>query len=151
MYITRRDRPLDPVTLAILNALHLIAARHKASYCIIGATARDILMTHVFGIDQGRATRDVDFAIALKDWRQFDLIKNAFIDSGDFQPVTGTAHRLHYKPGEFGSGYPLDLIPFGAIEQDKNEIAWPCIWIEQWPPTPLSRLALSDNSNTGLI
>ncbi|MES2535000.1 MAG: nucleotidyl transferase AbiEii/AbiGii toxin family protein [Pseudomonadota bacterium] len=125
MYTTRRDKPLDRITLAVLKALHLIAAKHKASYFIIGATARDILMTHVFGIGAGRATRDVDFAIALKDWHRFEIIKKEFIDCGDFQTAADEAHRLYYRPNEFGTAYPLDLIPFGGIEQPGNTIAWP--------------------------
>jgi predicted nucleotidyltransferase len=69
MYTTRSDRPLDPVTRVILATLHAVAMQHDASYFIIGATARDILLTHVFGIEPERATRDVDFAIALAEWR----------------------------------------------------------------------------------
>lgn len=52
-------------------------------------------MTHVFGIDAGRATRDVDFAIALEDWPRFETIKRAFIDSGEFQSLTTEIHRLY--------------------------------------------------------
>lgn len=37
MYTTRSDKPLDPITLVVVKALHLIAAKHKASYFIIGA------------------------------------------------------------------------------------------------------------------
>lgn len=56
MYTVQKARPLDPTTLIILHTLHDIAKTHRASYFVIGATARDILMTHVFGIDAGRAT-----------------------------------------------------------------------------------------------
>lgn len=125
MYTTRSDKPLDPITLAILEALRSIAAKHNASYFIIGATARDILIKHVFGINPGRATRDVDFAIALAEWSEFEVIKKEFVDSGDFQGAQGSSHRLYYQQHEFGIAYPLDLIPFGAIESKGNTIAWP--------------------------
>jgi predicted nucleotidyltransferase len=125
MYTVQANRPLNPITLTVLGALHHIAAKHGASYFLIGATARDVLMTHVFGVDAGRATRDVDFAIALEDWSQFETIKQSFIDSGDFQSSTGEAHRLFYQPDTYGSAYPLDLIPFGNIASSKNTIAWP--------------------------
>ncbi len=125
MYTTRSEKPLDPVTLAILGTLHTIAAKHDASYFIIGATARDILMNHVFGINPGRATRDVDFAIALADWNEFEVIKKEFVDSGHFQTAEGETHRLYYQKDKFGFAYPLDLIPFGAIESNGNTIAWP--------------------------
>jgi predicted nucleotidyltransferase len=125
MYTTRSDKPLRPVTLIVLKALHLIAERHNADYFLIGATARDILMTHVFGVRAGRATRDVDFAIALENWDRFEIIKNAFVDTGDFAAVDGEAHRLYYRQNEFGIAYPLDLVPFGGVESVGNKIAWP--------------------------
>lgn len=82
-------------------------------------------MTHVFGIDAGRATRDIDFAIALKDWQQFETIKKEFVDSGVFLPAADQAHRLYYRQQEFGTAYPLDLIPFGEIQDAGHQIAWP--------------------------
>lgn len=125
MYTILSDKPLDPVTLVVLTILHQIAKKQKASYFIIGATARDILMTHIFGIHAGRATRDVDFAIALENWNQFDIVKQAFVDSGDFQQAGGGAHRLYYRHREFGTAYPMDLLPFGGIEGASHNIAWP--------------------------
>ena len=125
MYTVQASRPLNPITLVILEALHQIAAASSASYFLIGASARDIVMTHVFDIDAGRATRDVDFAISLEDWTQFQIIKQKFIDSGDFQSTPDAAHRLFYQPETFGWAYPLDLIPFGKIASAKNTIAWP--------------------------
>jgi predicted nucleotidyltransferase len=125
MYTVRNDRPLNAITLVVLSTLHEIAARNNASYFVIGATARDILMTHVFGIDPGRATRDVDLAVALEDWSQFATIKKAFIDSGNFQQTTNEPHRLFYQPERHKEAYPLDLIPFGKVAGSKNTIAWP--------------------------
>jgi predicted nucleotidyltransferase len=124
MYTTRKDKPLDPISHAILVRLHAIAGQNNMAYLVIGATARDIVMTHVFGIDAGRATRDVDLAIALENWQQFEAVKQDFIASGDFH--TGAqAHRLYYRRDVHGAAYPVDLIPFGAIERARNEIAWP--------------------------
>lgn len=124
MYTTRKDKPLDAVTMAVLARLQSIAQRNAMAYFVIGATARDIVMTHVFGIDAGRATRDVDLAIALENWQQFAAVKQDFIDSGDFQAGT-QAHRLYFQQDRHGIAYPVDLIPFGAIERAGNEIAWP--------------------------
>lgn len=125
MYKTDARRPLDPVTLVILRTLREIAATYGARHFVIGATARDILMTHVFGIDVQRATRDVDFAIALENWEQFEAIKNALIALGDFTPSQDQAHRLYYRQDKYEHAYPLDLIPFGAIERQGKVIAWP--------------------------
>ena len=118
MYKTDAGRPLNPVTLVILRTLQEVAGTYGARHFIIGATARDILMTHVFGIDVQRATRDVDFAIALENWEQFEAIKNALVALGDFTPTPDQAHRLYYCEDKYGHAYPLDLVPFGAISSN---------------------------------
>ena len=82
-------------------------------------------MAHVFGIDAGRATRYVDFAIALGDWAQFETIKAALIATGDFSSPTAEPHRLYYRITEHGRAYPIALIPFGKIADTRNTIAWP--------------------------
>lgn len=125
MYTIRPDRPLNPATRRILETLRSIAGAHQASYFVIGATARDLLMTHVFGIDSGRETRDVDFAIALADWSQFERIKHDFVQTGDFVTAAAEAHRLYYAQDQHQFAYPIDLIPFGKIESEGNRIAWP--------------------------
>lgn len=61
------DRPLDPVIIDILRAVAVEAQAEQIGYMLIGATARDVLLTHVFGLDTRRATYDGDFAIAITD------------------------------------------------------------------------------------
>lgn len=125
MYAIRADRPLNPDILAILGALSTVAAKLGFSYFLVGATARDVLMTHVFGLEVQRATRDVDFAVALEDWSSFDTLKNELLRTGDFAVAEGREHLLRYKPYAFQNAYPLDLIPFGGIEHRSHEISWP--------------------------
>jgi predicted nucleotidyltransferase len=119
------DRPLAPETLAILQAVQQATALDEVEPFVIGATARDILMQHVFGIAAGRATRDVDFAIAVRDWEQFENIKARLIVTGRFHLAAGISHRLYFEPAQYGEAYPLDLVPFGAVEHKPHEIAWP--------------------------
>jgi predicted nucleotidyltransferase len=82
-------------------------------------------MSHVFGIESRRATHDVDFAVALADWDSFNFLRNALLDSGDFAPAENRAHLMYYRPGEHGKAFPLDLIPFGGLEEEAHQIAWP--------------------------
>lgn len=63
----RADRPVDPVTIDILRAVAEEARAEGIDYMLVGATARDVLLTHVFGIASRRATYDVDFAVTVKD------------------------------------------------------------------------------------
>ena len=82
-------------------------------------------MTHVFGLDARRATNDVDFAIALESWERFNALKAALVASDEFTPSADKIHLLLYKPAEYGNAFPLDLIPFGGVEQEAHRIAWP--------------------------
>lgn len=113
--------PLDGATLAILRRLRSILEAEGRTYFLVGATARDVLLKHVFGIDTGRATRDVDFAIALESWEAFERIRQALIADGHFSQLPGTAIQRFYDDKH----YPVDLIPFGAIEGATGDIAWP--------------------------
>ena len=61
-------RPLDPIALKILQAVKRATQESGIATMIVDATARDILLTHVFGLPVQRATADIDFAIAVKDW-----------------------------------------------------------------------------------
>lgn len=125
MYTIRHGKPVNPVLLEILSAVQQVTGELGCDYLLVGATARDMLMTHVFGLDTRRATYDVDFAIALDHWERFNVLKAALVATGSFAPAANKVHLLHYKPAEYGKAFPLDLIPFGGVEQEAHRISWP--------------------------
>jgi len=126
MHKVRPDRPLDSVHLDALRHLNTIFRAQGTDYFIIGATARDILLNHVFGIPPTRVTVDIDFAIALANWDEFRRIRKTLLDSGHFgEPRAGSIHSLVFEQDNAGFGYPIDLIPFGQIEDPPRNIAWP--------------------------
>ena len=85
----RADRPVDPITIEILREVAAAAEAEGIAHMLVGATARDVLLTHVFGLELRRATYDVDFAVAVKDWAQFEalraglLARKTFKDGGE--------------------------------------------------------------------
>lgn len=121
----RADRPVDHVTIDILRAVAEEALAEQVDYMLVGATARDILLTHVFGLSARRATYDVDFAIAVKDWAQFDALRARLIARGTFDSGGQAQQRLYYKGARGDLHYHLDLVPFGRISQGTDELAWP--------------------------
>ena len=125
MYTIRPDKPVNPVLLEILSTIQTVTGELDCDYLLVGATARDMLMTHVFGLDTRRATHDVDFAIALDHWERFHALKAALVATGSFVPAAEKVHLLHYRPTEHGNAFPLDLIPFGGVEQEAHRISWP--------------------------
>lgn len=125
MLFVKPDRPVDPLTLAVMREVDTLVKEIKLSYFVCGAVARDILLQHVHGIETGTATADVDFGVAVENWQQFDNIKARLTETGRFEPSKKMAQRLYYKSGTNSEGYPLDIIPFGRVENPPNSIAWP--------------------------
>lgn len=119
------DRPLDSATVAMLRVADAAMIELGMSYFIAGATARDIVLTHVFGIPTIRATLDVDLAVAVESWEQFESLKARLVGLKAFEVDKKTAHRLHYISRDGRAGSPLDIIPFRGVEEDDNTIRWP--------------------------
>jgi len=125
MFSVRPENPVEPLTLNVLEVVASVAAELKLPWFVAGAMARDILLSSVFGLDAGRATRDVDLAVAVASWQQFTELKQQLQSTRLFQEAKGVAHRLYYRPQPSDHGYPLDVIPFGGIHGEEQLIAWP--------------------------
>jgi predicted nucleotidyltransferase len=118
-YTVPEDRPVPESTLHVLAVVDRVATEQECPYVVVGATARDLLLFHVFGIPTIRATGDVDFAIAVESWDKFHRMRNALLATGEFVPAK-VEHRLYFKE----SNIPIDLIPFGGVAEG-DMISWP--------------------------
>lgn len=108
---------LSSETETLLLAINTVCTELHIEFFVAGATAREVMLTHVHGRRSGRQTRDIDIAVFINHWQQFDLLKNAMIERGA-KPLKRNQHRLIWD------GMKLDIIPFGPIA-DENKIAWP--------------------------
>jgi predicted nucleotidyltransferase len=92
---------------------------------LVGATARDLLLYHVYGHSITRATYDLDFAIHLDSWEQFANVKQLLLDAPGFTDKGRIRQRLYYQP--IGASFEtiIDIIPFGKLEAVDRTIAWP--------------------------
>ena len=117
----RHDR-IDPLVLEAIRKIDEAARKHETAYFLAGATAREIMLRHVFGRPPGRRTLDVDLGIAVRDWDHFTRLKTGLIDHARFEPHARMVQRLIYpsRPSVI-----VDLIPFGGIEGADRTIAWP--------------------------
>ena len=96
-----------------------IAKQNNLPFFIIGATARDIIFEHAYGIKAPRATKDVDLAVQVATWQDFERLKDQLIATGELISDDKMIQRLRYH-GEI----PVDIVPFGDIEANGN-ILWP--------------------------
>lgn len=113
---------IEPVQGAALRAVDAAARAGGADWFVAGATARDWLLQGLYGIETLRATKDVDFGIAVRDWDAFQRIREAISAGGEFAPDPRAAHRLNHR--QVG-GFHIDLVPFGPLASAEGEIAWP--------------------------
>jgi hypothetical protein len=118
-------RPIDGVTFAIIRDIQGAAAALGHRAMLVGATARIILLEHVFGLPAGRATRDVDFAFAMETWEQFEALRQRLIGQHGYEADAHVIHKLWYRPNTAALAIPVDLMPFGALGADREEIRWP--------------------------
>jgi predicted nucleotidyltransferase len=94
-------------------------AMPAAQCLLVGAMARDLWLYYAHGIATGRATTDVDVAVAVASWADFDSLRETLIASGSFRS-TGVVHRLQHA-----SERRVDLIPFGQVAGADGILAWP--------------------------
>ena len=79
-----RHDQIDPLILEAVRKINAVAAKHETSYFLAGATAREVILRHVFGRPAGRRTLDIDFGVAVRDWEHFQTLKSALVA----QPVS---------------------------------------------------------------
>ena len=87
---------------------------------LVGATARDILLSFAHGIQLERATLDIDFAFAIKSWKNYTEMRDALVASGEFTLAAGHQNRMVFR-----GGTRVDFIVFGDVEGPDHKIAWP--------------------------
>ncbi len=89
-------------------------------FFVVGALVRILILEQYYNISTGVATLDIDIAITVVDWEHYEKLRGSLIFSRSFTPDPKVYHRLRFK-----DKYPVDLIPFGAVETSTGLIRWP--------------------------
>jgi predicted nucleotidyltransferase len=110
---------ISKTSVSILREIKEVTTRLEIPFFVVGATARDIILEHQFDIDTRRATLDIDIGVFISGWDQFETLKNELIRSTNFVPSQQKQRLIYNK------NFPLDIIPFGAIEDENGSISWP--------------------------
>jgi predicted nucleotidyltransferase len=108
-----------------LDLIDKLLRNAKIPYMLVGATARDLLLYHVFGHAVTRATYDLDFAVLVDSWEQFAIVKQLFLNIPGFTDRGRSAQRLYYQPTGASFETIIDIIPFGKLETADRTIEWP--------------------------
>jgi predicted nucleotidyltransferase len=112
---------IDKSSVLFLKGYQVVAKISESldiPFFVIGATARDLVLELGYNIKLTRRTRDVDFAVQVSSWEQFDRLTAKLVEEGGFQD-SKEVQRFHFN------GVPIDIIPFGKIGSGKTSIKWP--------------------------
>ncbi|MEW6144581.1 MAG: nucleotidyl transferase AbiEii/AbiGii toxin family protein [Thermodesulfobacteriota bacterium] len=105
--------------IPIFEDISRIAGSLGIPFFVIGATARDLILELGYGIRSFRATRDLDLAIQVENWEQYNILSAALLETGRFRKDR-SPHSFIYKEEQY-----IDIIPFGQIQNSEGEITWP--------------------------
>lgn len=106
------DREIALTARALVRIDAAARAAHL-DYLVVGATARTILSIGLVGQPPGRSTRDVDIAVEVCSWE-------------DFERLTGQLERHGRGVHKFlVDGVEVDVVPYGGIEREDRTILWP--------------------------
>jgi predicted nucleotidyltransferase len=97
----------------------LNSAAASVQLLVTGAFARDLHLFYLHGIPLHRVTMDIDVGVAVENWSQFSDLRRRLLDSGRFS-ASGVEHRILHA-----SGRPVDVVPFGGVEDASRRLAWP--------------------------
>ena len=109
--------------LECIKALNSVAKEIKIKYMLIGATARDLVMEYVYGIQSPRMTYDIDISIYVDSWDSFEEFKTRLKSRG-FTADLRIAQKLTYIAST-EELVKLDLVPFGGVSDTGGNIHWP--------------------------
>ncbi len=110
---------IDRETVDLVAALHHVASEQNVPFFLVGAYARDLILTFAHGIKSHRATVDIDFGVQVSSWAEYEDLRRGLLALGEFQE-TRQMQCLRFR-----DTLPVDLVPFGEIAQPEDVIAWP--------------------------
>ena len=114
--VLKLELPLEPGVLRVIAAVQAGARAQGLEPMLVGAAARDLLLVHVHGQRVRRATKDVDFAVALASWEAFEQLKTRLVLEHGFADEPSQVQRLVFTPPGEGAGTTIDLVPQGLLE-----------------------------------
>lgn len=110
---------IDALTVEIFDAIAKTTTANDIRFFLVGATARDLILHYGYGVPVERATKDIDLGVQVSDWTEFGRIREELLEIRGFKS-TKEMQRFLYQDHT-----PVDLIPFGNIQEQGNEISWP--------------------------
>lgn len=101
-----------------LDVLRAACTAVGVDFFVIGAAARDLLLEHVYGVRPLRATQDVDAAVAVRGWDEYERVIEELVRQHGFERGR-EPHRVRRRH------LTVDVVPFGEIAGEGDQVEWP--------------------------
>lgn len=108
-----------PLLKPVLGELIPVFQQRGITFYIIGAVARDIILELNHEKSQ-RVTMDLDIAIAVDHWEDFENLSEDIIALPNFTKDAQQQQRFLYK-----EKFQVDIVPYGGIKDQNDKIYWP--------------------------
>ena len=108
-----------PLLKPVLEELIPVFQQRGITFYIIGAVARDIILDINNG-KSNRVTMDLDIAIAVDHWEDFENLSEDIIALPNFTKDAQQQQRFLYK-----EKFQVDIVPYGGIKDQNDKIYWP--------------------------
>jgi len=105
----------------VLRAVRIVLSSTRSfglDAVLVGALASELAASEEPEIGIPRGTLDADFALHVKDWKEFSALKEKVLASG-FLADPKIEHRLYLDKSR------VDLIPYGSDIARNGELLWP--------------------------
>ena len=108
-----------PLLKPVLEELIPVFKQRGITFYLIGAVARDIILELNQEKSQ-RVTMDLDIAIAVDHWEDFENLSEDIIALPNFTKDAQQQQRFLYK-----EKFQVDIVPYGGIKDQNDKIYWP--------------------------
>ncbi|QNS40328.1 nucleotidyl transferase AbiEii/AbiGii toxin family protein [Chryseobacterium manosquense] len=108
-----------PLLKPVLEELIPVFKQRGITFYLIGAVARDIILELNQEKSQ-RVTMDLDIAIAVDHWEDFENLSEDIIALPNFTKDAQQKQRFLYK-----EKFQVDIVPYGGIKDQNDKIYWP--------------------------
>lgn len=104
----------------VLLDIKTIAERLQFPILFVGAGARIFAFDNQYNIE-GRTTKDLDFAVQLNNWSDYEFLSEQMTLS---ENPRFTKTNIQHKFIHISTRIEVDIVPFGTIAQPSNLLKW---------------------------
>ncbi len=111
---------MTPEHIEALTDLAALLDAEGHRVVIIGAFAREVTFDRAIQRAPHRMTLDVDAAVHMRDWDEFERLAAAITATGHFRRTEHDGLTFAHR-----NGTAIDLLPYGAITHPDARLRWP--------------------------